>query len=75
MTETFDKVVFGVVLLILIPVLLVPSGLIFALTVAVLWILVAYGTRYALDVEKERRSGERGRRAEIEARINDRGDR
>lgn len=68
MTETFDKIVLGIALLILIPVLLSPAGWFFAVVLAVLWILAAYGTRWALGVEKARRTGERGRIAEARAK-------
>lgn len=68
MSETFDKVVWIIALLILIPVVLSPSGWIFALIVAVVWVSVAYGGRYVLGVEKVRRSGERAKIQEIRSR-------
>lgn len=68
MTETFDMIVLGVAALILIPVLLSPAGWLFAAIVVALWLLVAYGLRFALGVEKARRQGERGRIAEVRSR-------
>jgi hypothetical protein len=73
MTETFDKLVLVVAIAILIPVLLTPAGWIFAITVAVIWILLAYGIRYLAGLEKARRTGERGRIAEVRSRAKDRG--
>lgn len=59
MSETFDKVVWVVAAVILIPVALSPAGWLFAAVLAIAWLAVAYGGRYVLGVEKMRRSGER----------------
>ena len=67
----FDKVVWAVVDLILIPVLITPAGWAFALVLAGGWLLVTYGGRYLLDLEKQRRQGERGMAYEIRRRGRD----
>lgn len=67
MSETFDKIVLGIALLLLVPVLLSPAGWLFAVTAAVLWVIAAYGIRWALGVEKARRTGERGRIKQVRA--------
>jgi uncharacterized membrane protein len=72
MTGAFDRVVWIVAALILIPVLLSPAGWLFGIVLAVLWIVVAYGSREVLEIEKARRQGERGRIAEIRSQGRDR---
>lgn len=64
----FDKLVWGIAVLLLIPVLITPAGWAFAAVLVVLWLLVAYGGRYALEVEKQRRQGERGWAHEVRSR-------
>jgi hypothetical protein len=56
----FDKLVWGVVALIFLPVLITPAGWAFAAIIATGWVVVTYGGRYLLDLEKQRRQGERG---------------
>lgn len=60
MTTLFDKVVWAVALIILIPVLLNPAGWPVAVALAMVWLAVSYGSRELLDLEKRRREGERG---------------
>lgn len=57
---SFDKVVWIVAALLLVPVLLSPAGWAFGLFLALAWLATAYGGRYLLDLEKQRRQGERG---------------
>lgn len=72
-SSTFDKVALGGAVLLLLPALLTPAGWLFAAILALLWLITLYGGRYALEVEKERRKGERGRIRQI--RDQSRGDR
>lgn len=65
MTSTFDYFVLGVALLILVPVLLSPAGWLFAAILVVAWLVVTYGGRELLDLEKQRRQGERGKKFEV----------
>lgn len=65
--STFDKVVWIVALLILIPVLISPAGWLFAAILIVVWLAVAYGGREILEIEKGRRQGERGKIHEVRA--------
>lgn len=69
----FDKVVWSVVLLIMIPVLITPAGWAFALVLAGAWVTAMYGGRYLLDLEKQRRQGERGMAYEVRRRGRNRG--
>lgn len=71
MTGTFDKVVWAIAILLLIPILLSPAGWLFGIVIAIVWILVAYGGREVLEIEKARRQGERGRIAEVRSRGGD----
>jgi len=70
-TGTFDKVVWAIAILLLIPILLSPAGWLFGIVIAIVWILVAYGGREVLEIEKARRQGERGRIAEVRSRGGD----
>lgn len=65
MTGTFDKVVWGVALLIALPVLITPAGWLFAAIVILGWVVLAYGGRELLEIEKNRRQGERGKMHEV----------
>lgn len=65
MTGTFDKVVWGVALLLAIPVLLSPAGWLFASIVILIWVALAYGGRELLEIEKSRREGERAKIHEV----------
>lgn len=56
----FDKVVLAVAGLLLLPVLISPAGWGFGFFLVLAWIVSAYGGRYLLDLEKQRRQGERG---------------
>lgn len=69
----FDKVVWAVVALILLPVLITPAGWAFALILAFVWLLATYGGRYALEVEKQRRQGERGMALDVRKNGRNRG--
>ncbi|WP_255149783.1 hypothetical protein [Halorarius halobius] len=69
MTSAFTYVVWGVALLLLIPVLLSPAGWAFALGLVILWLAVTYGGRELLDMEKKRRQGERGKMYEVRSRL------
>jgi hypothetical protein len=54
-----DTLLVGVAVLLLVPIALVPASWpVFALA-AVVWLILGYGTRYVLDLEKYRRQGER----------------
>lgn len=64
----FDGVVWGVAAVLLVPVLLSPVGWIVGAVVALAWILGAYGGRYLLQVERERRQGERGLAKDLRTR-------
>ncbi len=55
-----DKIIWSIVALILIPVLLNPAGAAFGVTIAAVWLIGAYALRYFLNLEKQRRQGERG---------------
>jgi len=60
-----DIVIVGLAAVLLVPILLNPiSWPIFALA-ALLVLVGGYGIRYLLDLEKQRRSGERGRKAQV----------
>lgn len=56
----FDKLVWIIAAVILIPILLSPAGWAFGAVLAVAWLVTAYGGRYLLQLEKQRRQGERG---------------
>jgi hypothetical protein len=70
--SAFNYVVAGVATLILLPVLLTPAGWMAALVLAAVWVAGAYTTRYLLEVEKARRTGERGAAARVRNRGGDR---
>lgn len=69
----FDKVVWAVVIVILLPVLISPAGWAFALVLAFVWLVATYGGRYLLDLEKQRRQGERGMAYDVRKRGRDGG--
>lgn len=71
----FDYVVLGVLAIILLPVLLTPAGWLFAGLLAALWLLLTYGGRYLLELNKWKSEGERGRVSAVRQRARDRGDR
>jgi len=60
-----DKIIWGIAIVLLLPVLVSPAGWLFGLTLAVGWLLAAYLTKYLLDLEKHRREGERGMIADV----------
>jgi hypothetical protein len=64
----FDWVVWTIAVIILLPVLVSPAGVAFAVVAAVMWLIVAYGGRFVLEVERERRQGERGLARDIRNR-------
>jgi|AntRauTorcE11898_2_1112593.scaffolds.fasta_scaffold04956_6 hypothetical protein len=65
----FDWVVWAIAIIILLPLLVTPAGWIVAVALAVVWVLGTYFGRYLLQVERERRRGERG----VAKQIRDRG--
>jgi hypothetical protein len=65
MTGVFDYVVWGVAAILLIPVVLNPAAWLFGAVAAGVWVLFAYGGREALEIEKSRRQGERGKALEV----------
>lgn len=71
--STFDKVVWLLVALVFAPVLITPAGWMFATVVATIVVVASYGGRYLLDLEKQRRQGERGAARKIRDRGRDRG--
>ena len=66
--SAFDKVVLVGLVVILLPVLITPAGWAFALLLGIGWIAVTYGGRYLLDLEKQRRQGERGMAHDVRQR-------
>lgn len=71
----FDKAALLIAALFLIPVLATPAGWAFGLALAIAWLVVAYGGRYLLDLEKHRREGERGLASNVRHQArNERGD-
>lgn len=68
--STLEKATWVIALLILIPVLLIPSVWPVALALAVIWIVAVYGLKYLLDLEKHRRTGERMDIAEVRNTVN-----
>lgn len=73
--STFDKVVLAGLVLIALPVLITPAGWAFALLLGIGWLALTYGGRELLEIEKQRRQGERGRAAEVRERVRHGGDR
>lgn len=69
----FDKVVWVIAALFLLPVLLTPAGLAFGVALAIAWLVAAYGGRYLLDLEKHRREGERGLANNVRTKARQRG--
>jgi hypothetical protein len=55
----WDYLIWGVAGLLLLPALVTPAGAAFAVVLAVGWLAVTYGGKYLLDLEKQRRQGER----------------
>jgi membrane protein implicated in regulation of membrane protease activity len=66
--SAFNYVVGAVALVILIPVLMTPAGWVAGVALAVVWVVGAYFGRYVLQVEKARRTGERGAAARVRNR-------
>lgn len=64
----FDKIVLVGAVLLLLPVLITPAGWAFGLALALGWIATWYGGRYLLDLEKQRRQGERGMAHDVRMR-------
>lgn len=69
-----DKVIWGIAVLLLIPVLATPAGWAFGLVLAVAWIAAAYGVQYLLKLEVSRREGERGLANDVRMRARNRED-
>lgn len=67
----FTKVGIAVLVLIAIPVLLNPAGWMVALTLGAIWAVLWWGGRYALEVHKWSKEGEKGRAANVRARARD----
>lgn len=70
--SVFDYVVWIIAAVLLLPVLITPAGWLFAVALAVAWVVVAYGGRFVAQVEKERRQGERGMASQVRDRGGDR---
>ncbi|WP_227132337.1 amino acid transporter [Halorubellus salinus] len=66
--SAFNYVVGAVALVILAPVALTPAGWVAGLVLAGVWVVGAYFGRYILQVEKARRTGERGAAAQVRNR-------
>lgn len=73
--SAFDKVVLAGLVVLAIPVLITPAGWVFGVLLGALWLALTYGGRELLEIEKQRRQGERGRAAEIRGHVRDGGDR
>jgi hypothetical protein len=56
----FEKIAWTVALLVLLPVLINPASWIVAILLAIAVLVSFYVGRYLLDLEKQRRMGERG---------------
>jgi amino acid permease len=65
LSSVFDWVVWGVVALLLIPVALNPAGWLAGLLLVGAWLVVTYGGREYLELEKSRRQGERAKALEV----------
>lgn len=69
--NVWEAVIWGVAVLILIPVLLNPAGWLFGLALLLVWLAIAYGVPHLIDLEKQRRQGERGMAKNIRNREGD----
>lgn len=73
MTDSvFETIAWILAIILLVPVLINPAGWLVAVVLAGAVLLIYYGGRYLLDLEKQRRMGERGMISDV--RYADRGD-